>query len=338
VIAYLLQSCDKRENEAPPGNSLAIGDLLHTIADGTLVQGSLFGRKRRVFVHYDFIGKIGDDGTIGFQTAKQERRGDAAQSVSDLFRFVDFDWLAVVRPEMLERMQVAGYDEIENAPEFAQVIFHGSAREGEPVGCHDFLHRLTAFGFGIFYQMRFVQDGDIPFLVLKFFLVAEKGFVGGEEDIGRFVVSSSSVIGGNAERWRELFEFALPVGDESGRSAYQGAICERFRFLEVKDAGNRLHGFSQSHVVREDTAEATFHRRGDPSEASRLIGTQRCVEARWKGNVAVGHSAVGHDIVRHDIRGSHLGLCRAIDRPREHRGELLLQRLVEFGGSSQIFL
>src|SRR5713101_4631698 len=78
--------------------------------------------------------------------------------------------------------EVAGLDEIDDAPEIQQAIFQGRTRQRQPVFGLQLLHRLRDLCSGIFDELRFVQYEGAESELLQFFKVApQQGVIGHNE-------------------------------------------------------------------------------------------------------------------------------------------------------------
>ncbi len=129
-----------------------------------------------------FCGEFGGDLVFG---AAEDEWGDAAvEGDLGVFGFLFFDGSADARVEGFFITEEAGHEDAHEAPEFAEVVFHGGSGEAEAVCGFEFAGGLGDDGFGVFDVLGFVEDDGVEVVFFEFGDVAREEGVGCEDDVG----------------------------------------------------------------------------------------------------------------------------------------------------------
>lgn len=97
---------------------------------------------------------------------------------------VDFEEFFVVFFEEFFGVEIAGHEEVEEAPEFYEAVLDGSASEDETVQSFQLLDGFEFESFDVFDEMSFVQDQELHIDFFKNALVLLHDAVASDEDNG----------------------------------------------------------------------------------------------------------------------------------------------------------
>ena len=93
----------------------------------------------------------------------QHERGDALAQLVHFFAVaLALNGVAKQLTEALLAAQKTGHQEVKQAPQLAQVVFHGRTRQTQAVAGWDVTHRLRRVGDGVFDVLRLVQHQHVP--------------------------------------------------------------------------------------------------------------------------------------------------------------------------------
>ena len=115
------------------------------------------------------------------------------------------DTLGVLLIELLLGAQVAGYEEVEQAPQFGHVVLYGRAGEYEAMGGAQLLDRLGQLGLGALDEVALVEYAVVPLLLAHVRDVVTHRVVRGDENI---VVVLKLMRRWVEEDFAQLFAFA----------------------------------------------------------------------------------------------------------------------------------
>ena len=210
---------------------------------------------------------------LGLFAARQrfDRRGFIGNRRA---RFVGFDKLVLVA-------EVAGLDEIHDAPQIEQPVFQRRAGERQPVLGLDLLDRARNLRAGIFDELRLVQNHRAEGELLQLLQVAPEQRVIGHDDVvlrnlfAQIVPLRAAFEHEHFQARREPFRLALPVVQHGRRTDDERRLVIFFvLLLEPRQPRERLERFAEAHVVGENAAELDVREVTEEIEAVLLIWAQ----------------------------------------------------------------
>jgi len=190
-----------------------------------------------------------------------------------------FDRGAVDAAELFLAAKVAWGEEGHEAPEFAEVVFHGGAGHAQAVAGREGAGDVGPFGVRVLDILGFVEDEEVEGLTLEDFLIARQEGIAGDDEVeagGAFemLLAVAAVGDVDAQPRGEALGFGAPVGHEAGGRDDEAGEVGAAGFLFEDEMGENLDGFAQAHVVGEDAAEGVFAKELEPGEAVELIGAE----------------------------------------------------------------
>lgn len=259
--------------------------LFHGQADG-FVEVALGGGEFDLADDFGFRGEF--LGHLVLASAEEEGADAAGEFLTARLVLIAFDGVAEVGTEGAFITEEAWEEEAEEGPEFAEVIFHGGAGHAEPMASLEAGDHLGGVGAGVFDVLGFVEDDAVVGGFGEDFGVAAEEGVGGEDEFGvlevlEVLVSLVAVEGESAEVGGEAGGFIEPIGEDGRGTDHQGGAIQAALFFFEEHVGESLDGFTQAHVVGEDTAEVEFAEELDPAEAVELVGAQFGAESEGWG-------------------------------------------------------
>lgn len=111
-------------------------------------------------------------GDLIFVTAKNEGGEAGAEEIAAFVVFFFLDGSLVELAESVERAEEAGNEKAEERPEFAKIVFDGSAGETEALAGLELAGGLGDFGGRVFDVLSFIEDGDGEVVLFEFVDVA----------------------------------------------------------------------------------------------------------------------------------------------------------------------
>ncbi len=144
-------------------------------------------------------------------------------------------------------------------------------------------HRKSTSGLDhlrgrILQHMGFVEDRQRPFPPGQQRRIADHQRIGSHHHLGvrrqRLGLPIRTVMGDHAQARRELGAFPHPVGHQAGGAHHQGGIGHPSPGAFIQQMGEGLDGFSQTHVVGEDAAQAQIGQKPQPTDPLFLVGPQ----------------------------------------------------------------
>ncbi len=250
--------------------------FLHRDPD-VLIQGGLFGVEDGAFDDLSLGGEFEGDGLFG--AAEDEGTDPAVEFVAAGEIVLFFDRVLVKRSEEFEIAEEPRHHEVEDRPQFAQVVFDRGAAEGEAVGGGEGFDRLCHLGGGVFDLLGFIEDDVLEALPDVVLGIALGELVGGEEDVVplhlvELVEPVGAVEGEVGQMGGEFVDLVFPVAHQGGGHDDEHRGGKLPVVLEAVEEGEGLEGFSQSHVVGEDATEAERVEKCQPREPQLLIAAE----------------------------------------------------------------
>ncbi len=177
--------------------------------------------------------------------------------------------------------EVAGLDEIHDAPQIQQAVFQRRAGERQPVlGLH-LLDRARNLRAGILDELRLVQNHRAEGEFLQLLQVAPEQRVIGHDDVvlrnlfAQIVPRRAAFEHEHLQVRREPFRLALPVVQHGRRADDERRlVIFLVLLLEPRQPGERLERFAEAHVVGENAAEPDLREVAEEIEAVLLIRPQ----------------------------------------------------------------
>ena len=165
-----IQDRDLRLGQAFGMQGFAHG-FFHAQADG-FVQIGLGARQLHPHHGFHLGGQLGRH--QGLSAAQHERRYAGTQLGQPSGVTLFFYGVAKQLAKPLLAAQKAGHQEVEQTPDFAQVVFHGRARQAQPVARLQCRHHLGRVGAGVLDVLRLVQHHQVPLQLQPALTVALK--------------------------------------------------------------------------------------------------------------------------------------------------------------------
>jgi len=189
-------------------------------------------------------------------------------------RFVSFDKLFLIA-------EVAGLDEIHDAPQIQQPVFQRRAGERQAIFGFELLDRLRDLGARVFDELRLVQNHRAERELLQFLQIAPEQRVIGHNQIvlrnlfAQIVPGRAAFEHEHLQTRREPLRLAPPVVQHGRRTDDEGRLgIFRVALLEPPQPGQCLQRFAQTHVVGQNAAQLDLREMTEKIEAVLLIRTQ----------------------------------------------------------------
>jgi len=155
--------------------------------------------------------------------------------------------------------QIAGQDEIENAPQFAGMVLHGGAGQRHPHLRVQLLGRQRALTLGVLDGLGLIQHGEAQGNVFVVFNIPAKQGIAGQDHVHGIVFFQvgdgvAALIPGacyhpDDQAVVKALHFRQPViGQRSGRD--HDALLNAVFFLGGGQGGDDLQRLAQTHLVR----------------------------------------------------------------------------------------
>ena len=230
-------------------------------------------------------------GHLRLAAPQQEGRDPAAQLVEPLGVAVLLDRRAERLLEARRAAQEARHQEVEQAPQLAQVVLQRRARQAQPVPRVQARHHLRRLGAGVLDVLRLVQHHQVPGLGQPLFTVALQQRVGRDDQVvlceaGGLRMPAAAVPHPAAQGGGEAGRLALPVAQQAHRRHHQAGPVEPAGLLLGQQVRQGLQRLAQAHVVGQDAGQPLRPQELQPPQAVVLVGPQR-------GAQALGHRHVG---------------------------------------------
>jgi len=156
---------------------------------------------------------------VFFETAQQEWPDAFAETGHrTLVAFLsDGDFVPV--PEIIGAAQVAGHEEVEEAPEIEDRVFQRSAGQHQSVFCRDSLHGLGVLGAAVLDVLRFVEHRRIEDVSPVLLNIAPQQRVAGDHqivsgDLRKELVALRAGQHQHPKLWSKARGLGGPVGDQ----------------------------------------------------------------------------------------------------------------------------
>lgn len=197
--------------------------------------------------------------------------------------------LAVVHPfdgdgetgvEPVAGAEQAGGDEVEQGPEFSEMVFDRGAGGDQPEPGRKMHGRLGAFGGRVLDRLGLVQDHGLPLHGgEQIRLLIEQPVTGDDQvkgaEIGQLAGPVAAAKGGQLEGGGKTARLDQPVAADRGGRHHQG----RALVGAVEDHGQGLDGLAQTHVVGQTGPEFQVGQPGQPLKPLQLVVTQLRLES-----------------------------------------------------------
>ena len=309
----LSQSSQHLENfESLIVRQIFIADLIELRHGGQthlIVSQSFVGRQIHHKIGLGAARQVFQNFAFG---ASQNERGDhLGQRRTSIALAIFFDRCGKATAELFPRSQHARSHCMEDAPEFAQMVFHRRACECNfPFG-FERANLSGCFTVAVFDVLSFVQNQRAPFDVLQQFSFAQSQTVTADDKIAiaHFVLQVDSINvaeqNGRQRRSKSL-TFFLPV--EAQRC---GSNHQRWpRFDSRQQQRQSLNRFAEPHVVRQNAADAPVRQAAEPAKTFQLIVSQIGVQTGRRFRRGVRGFAKSLETFFPVLVGFDLDLCR----------------------------
>ena len=324
MIADLLESSQQRQHQAATLHAFGLGDLAHRVLQDGLVERRLLAGERAVHLHLVLLGQVGDDGAVGLEAPQDERRGERLEARRGVGVGGALDGHGELAPELLGRAEIARVDDLEDAPQIGQAVFHRRARQRHPPARGQRARRLRRAGRGVLDVLRLVEHESFPLDARQAGLVAVQERIRTQHHIvlrrhhPQLLARRPPrpMMHEHLQPRRKPRQLVPPVADHRRRTDHQ----RRPRRL-AEQQRNELRRFSQPHVVGQQGAEAVALEGGEPGDAAFLVAAQGADEAfGFVGDLDAG---AGLDILQQGVdpaAGFDLGDLDAVEGGRGQRG------------------
>ena len=143
---------------------------------------------------------------------------------------------------------------------------------------------LRVSGFRVLDELRLIEDDAVKLVLEQDCLVARQQRVGRDDQIVlrnalELSFASEAVEHEHTQRRGKALGLLSPVGHETGGGDDQAGTVRAAAFFFCQQMGEGLHGFAQTHVVREDAGQLVCAEKLQPVKALLLIGPQSGVES-----------------------------------------------------------
>ena len=144
-----------------------------------------------------------------------------AEGITTFLVVFFFDGILIAGPEGGKIAEEAGDEEVEEGPEFGEVVFDRGAGEAEAVTGFKLAGGLGDFGVRVFDVLGFVENGELEVVLLEVFTIALQEREGGDDEVGvrdggEGFASFGAGEGEDSKARRKFFDFSSPVGNDGG--------------------------------------------------------------------------------------------------------------------------
>ena len=178
-----------------------------------------------------------------FFLAAQDERPDAAGEQFAAARVgLLLDRCPPEAGELLAAAEEAGEQEVELAPQFAEVVLQRRTGQAQAVACIDLANCFCALALGILDRLRFVENEQVVAVLHQFFGIAPEQWVGGEYHVvlgnfGKTRLAFRPVQRKDRQRRCEAGRLGLPIKDQRSRQDDQRRLVEAASFLFDQQVG-----------------------------------------------------------------------------------------------------
>ena len=165
--------------------------------------------------------------------------------------------------KLLLAAQKARHQEVEQAPDFAQMVFHRRARQAQALARAQLARHLRGLGAGVFDVLRFIQHHHVPAGLEPALAVALQQRIRRDDDVmvvqavGQLmpvfaVQHQAAQVGAKARG------LALPIAHQADRRHDQRRVFQAAGVFFNLDVDQGLQRFAQPHVVGQDAAQTVL--------------------------------------------------------------------------------
>ena len=313
VAADLPQLQQHAEHLHPgPGQRTFIQRLTHVLPQGgqqRLIDPLLLRRHGGVQILLVLFRQVAEH--LALQAAHQEGPDPLPQLLRPFAT-------AVAAQERGLGAQIAGQDEVEDAPQFAGVVLHGGAGQRHPHLRIQLLGRQRPLTLGVLDGLGLVQHGEAQGNVLIVFNVPAKQGIAGQDHVHRIVlfqvgdgVTAFVPLPGHHpddESVVETLHFCQPVIGQGSRGD-DDAFLRTVLLFGGGQGGDDLQRFAKAHLVRQNAAHPGLVQGQEPIAAPALIGRQLLLQllghiVLFRG-LAQGLNGLLRFLVRLSVRPGH---------------------------------
>ena len=264
---------------------------------GKRLAHRFFGRQANRFVQVGlFVAQFhAGDGLLFFRQvgchlalgAAQHEGGDAAAQLVQPFAVAMFlDRCAKAFLETRLRAQEARHQEVEQAPQFTQVVFHRRARQAQAVARVQLACDARGMGVGVLDVLRLVQHHQVPGLLQPALAITLQQRIRRDHQImaghvGGGLVPVLAMQHQGTEFGREAAGLAPPVAHHADWGDHEHRPVQPAGLLFHQDVGQGLQRLAQSHVVGQDAIEPVCAQKLQPLQALLLVRPQVGQQAGW---------------------------------------------------------
>ena len=229
---------------------------------------------------------------LGFPASEQEGLHQPPELGGGLRVLTFYDGLFQLLPEGGVGVEVAAHEEVKQIPQLAEPVFHGGARQHEPLAAVYLLHRLGGQGGRVFDVLGLVQHAAVKFLLGVVPNVLPQQLVGRDPHIRVRAVTQGFPLGGGAkdqpvgQLGGEFCQLLAPVVDERNGADHQRGFPRGFPGNRCQKR-NDLQRLAKAHFVCQNAAKAVAFQGFQPLKAGFLIGPEYRFHALRQGVVAL---------------------------------------------------
>src|SRR5690606_14205905 len=290
VAGYLAQAGERGEDlDLRLGDALLVDlgqDALADLGEDLLVEHGLIVLEGHDHLLLDLLGQVSGD--VRLEAAQDEGADGRAQARHRLL-VATLDGPRHLLFVGLEAAEQPRRDEVEDAPDLAEAILDGRARQGEEPLARELLGRAGRVAHRVLDVRRLVEDDVAQAEAREQPLVPAQERVARDHHVGRLeglaaLFTVRALPDDGLEARRELLDLAGPVGHDRGRGDDEGELALLLA-LGPGQERDGLQGLTEAHVVGEDAAAAELVDAGEPAEALLLVGPQGGLDGARLGDV-----------------------------------------------------
>ena len=274
-----VQHLDLRSREAAARQRIA-HRALAAQADG-LVEVGLRALQRDRHGALDALGQFAGDHRL---RAPQDEGRDAAPQLREAAAVaLLLDGRAKAGAKALRAAEKAGHQEVEQAPQLAQVVLHRRARQREPLARIERGDHLRGLGARVLDVLRLVEHDDVPASAEPACAVALQQRVGRDDEVAVLgegaALARGAVPHARAQGGREAGGLAPPVAQQAHGCDDEAGRVEAAVLLLAQQVCQGLQRLAQAHVVGQHAAQAVGAQVLQPGQPVLLVGPQRGLQA-----------------------------------------------------------
>ena len=266
---------DLRAIQTVHGDGLAHA-FVHRSAD-RLIQIGLFLAEGDVVQDFGLWRQFLGHGIL--RAAQHERLNARAELLLAIGIGIALNRIAVVLTKRVRIAQQTGHEELEEAPQLAEMVFHRRAGEAEAVFGLQTAANLRGEAFRVLDVLRLVERDDVPLLFAHHFGIAHEQRKARHDEIIllqelEIALPALPVHQQQAERRCELDRFVDPVPQNARGGHDEAGAVHAAAFLLDEDVRERLQRFAQAHVIGQNAVQAEFAQELHPRGTFALIIAQ----------------------------------------------------------------